>query len=150
MSPDVSPDSVEQSTSTVAALRTALTPFGYAAVLDALPDDADEREIMGRLVEMGADLSSPKGAEGKLHPTPKELMAFVVASTFLKDTSHRDVLLGRVRIHTYSDDKEEAIMAHRALAHVDPVSAAIVLHHEHQAMEQRRKATQAGAMRIVA
>jgi len=105
---------------------------------------------MGRLVEMGADLSGPKGAEGKLHPTKKELDAFVAASKCIKDQAHRDVLLGRVRIHTYSEDPEEAIMAHRALSHVDPVSASIVLRHDHRVLEERRKGTEAGAMRIIA
>ncbi len=145
MSHDFSPESI----STVAALREALAPFGYGGILDGLSDDADDREIMGRLVEMGADLNGPNGAEGKLHPTAKELAAFVAASKYFRDTAHRDVLLGRVRIHTYSGDPAEAIMAHRALSHVDPVSARIVLHHDHQGVQKQREGTRSQAMRIV-
>jgi len=145
MSHDFSPESI----STVDALREALAPFGYGGILDGLSDDSDERDIMSRLVEMGADLSGPKGAEGKLHPTAKELAAFVAASKYFRDAAHRDVLLGRVRIHTYSEDPAEVIMAHRALSHVDPMSARIVLHHDRQALQKQRDGTQAQAMRIV-
>jgi len=149
MSPDVSPDSVEQPTSTVAALRTALAPFGYAHVLDGLDDGADEHLIMGRLVEMGPDLAAKADLQKGRKPTKNEMDAYVAASRIVRDTAHRDVLLGRVRIYAYSDNKEESLMAHRALAHLDPVSARIVLHHEHELLESRRSGTSSQVMRIV-
>lgn len=86
--------------------------LGKAHILDGLNNNADEKEVMGRLVEMGGGID----ANG---PTLSELQALLAAGRILS-REHADVL--RARVNRYATDSESPyrIIALKALSVVDP------------------------------
>ena len=118
-------------------LRTELSKFGYDSLLEGVADDADDRKLMGRLVEIG----SPLGDDGKKQPSRKEFDALVAASRFVAGKD-RDALLSRVRRYTQQENSPFKMMAHEALAPIESSSADAVKHaREQQIAESRKQAT---------
>ncbi len=63
--------------SQVEVLLEALKPLGRADLLEGLPTNASEKQIMGRLVEAGASLAEGSG------PTRGEFEVYAVVTPFL-------------------------------------------------------------------
>lgn len=96
----------------VSTLHALLRPLGKADVLNGLDNNADEREVMGRLVEMGEGID----ADG---PTLAGLQAFVTASRVLPNP-HSNVLRARVERYAFDPESPHRMIALKALSSVSP------------------------------
>lgn len=109
---NVQPSAEAAEESLVNASRSSLAPFGKAHILDGLNDNADENEVMGRLVEMGEGID----ADG---PTLAGLQAFVAASQVLTGP-HANVLRARVERYAFDPESPHRMIALKALSSVSP------------------------------
>jgi hypothetical protein len=141
-------EGVDTQDSRVAALRQSLAPLGHADVLNGLPDNADERQIMGRLMEMGQGMSEEPDsdpAKEKL-PSKPELRAYVAASKHLSP-EHAGVLLARVQEHAYQSESPYHAIALNALAEGGDKAAQGILATKRQAEIKKARAEQGTRVR---
>lgn len=113
-------------TGLVSFLRDTLRDKGYPDVLEGLPDDADERMIMGRLVELGPGMTEEGDPAADKVPNFSEFEAFVTAGAILQTPAYREDLLSRVRQHAYDPQSPHRQEALQALCSIDPAAAKIL------------------------
>jgi hypothetical protein len=113
-------------TGIVSYLRETLLEKGYPDVLAGLPDDADERSIMARLVEIGPGMTDNADPIESKQPDMREFKAYVTAASALATPAYSEDLLGRVKMHAYDPQSPHRTEALQALSEIDPAAARIL------------------------
>lgn len=131
----------------VVRIREALAPLGLEACLSGLENDADERDIMGRLVEIGPDIPENGEVEQGKQPTAQEMKGYIAASRHVSPAAAA-MLKARVQRLAYNPTSPHRGMALRALAEGGDAAAMEIVKAEEaarlaemQAQEGRRVRT---------
>lgn len=122
------------------ALRMLVLSLGPA---DAVPEDADERELMRYLVEAGPGLGSDSADVRAAYALRVE------ASKCLRDHAQQTTVLAPLRAAAFDPASPRRMDALRALASVDEAAAAVLRIEEERAVAARTEEARVGLRRCM-